>query len=64
MEDTAIREDAFPAPSKEVVGQVDGIETQATSTFFSDKIMVTLSQEGRVSQWVSSGRQIFWGFHL
>ncbi|KAF3001175.1 hypothetical protein E8E14_007635 [Neopestalotiopsis sp. 37M] len=52
MEDTAIREEAFPAPSKEVVGQVDGIETQATSTFFSDKIMVTLSQEGRVSQWI------------
>ncbi|KAK6062415.1 hypothetical protein SCUP234_07323 [Seiridium cupressi] len=45
-------EDPFPAPSKEAVGLVDGVETQASSTFFSDKIMVTLSQEGRLSQWI------------
>lgn len=52
MDDTDIREDAFPAPAQQTIGHVDGVETQATSTFFSDKIMVTLSQEGRLSQWI------------
>lgn len=56
MDDTDIREDAFPAPAQQTIGHVDGVETQATSTFFSDKIMVTLSQEGRLSQWVSASR--------
>lgn len=52
MDSSDLREEPFPAPSKQAVGLIDGVETQASSTFFSDKIMVTLSQEGRLSQWV------------
>jgi len=48
----AVREDEFPAPSKQATGTVNGIETQVTSLGFSDKLLVTISQEGRLSQWV------------
>lgn len=47
-----IKEEAFPAPSKQANGLIDGVETEAMVMNFSDKIMVTLSQEGRLSQWV------------
>jgi proteasome assembly chaperone 3 len=47
-----VKEEAFPAPSKHVTGSVDGVPTEVTSMSFSDKIIVTLSQEGRLSQWV------------
>lgn len=56
MEDTEIKEDPFPAPTKDAIGLVDGVETHASSTFFTDKIVVTLSQAGRISQWVSIPR--------
>ncbi|KAG5981622.1 hypothetical protein E4U55_002734 [Claviceps digitariae] len=47
-----VREDEFPAPSKQITGIVNGVETQVTSLSFSDKLLVTISQEGRLSQWV------------
>ncbi|KAK6833750.1 hypothetical protein PG990_001415 [Apiospora arundinis] len=47
-----IKEEAFPAPSKQANGLIDGVETEAMVMNFSDKIMVTLSQEGRLSQWI------------
>lgn len=50
-----IREEAYPAPSKQTNGLIDGIDTEAMVMNFADKIMVTLSQEGRLSQWVYSG---------
>jgi proteasome assembly chaperone 3 len=53
MDTTEVKEDPFPAPSKQAMGQVDGVETEASSTFFSDKIMVIVSQAGRLSQLVS-----------
>lgn len=46
------REDEFPAPSRQASGKVNGIETQVTSLGFSDKIVITISQEGRLAQWV------------
>ncbi|KAI1864851.1 hypothetical protein JX265_004141 [Neoarthrinium moseri] len=52
MAPSDVKDEGFPAPSKEAVGLIDGVETQATSTFFADKIMITLSQEGRLSQWI------------
>ncbi|KAH6654969.1 hypothetical protein BKA67DRAFT_656939 [Truncatella angustata] len=52
MENIEVKEDPFPASTRHAVGLVDGVETQASSTFFSDRIMVTLSQEGRLSQWI------------
>lgn len=48
-----IREDDFPVPSRHASGLVNGVATEVTSLSFSDKILVTISQEGRLSQWVS-----------
>ncbi|CAM1508195.1 Fc.00g050430.m01.CDS01 [Cosmosporella sp. VM-42] len=47
-----VREDGFPARSREASGLVNGVATEATSTSFSDKILITISQEGRLSQWI------------
>ncbi|KYK61557.1 hypothetical protein DCS_02699 [Drechmeria coniospora] len=47
-----VREDEFPVPSRHASGLVNGITTDVTSLSFSDKILVTISQEGRLSQWV------------
>lgn len=42
----------FPAPTKQVAGLVDGVKTDVMVMNFSDKIMVTISQEGRLAHWV------------
>ncbi|KAK8035052.1 hypothetical protein PG993_010047 [Apiospora rasikravindrae] len=47
-----IKEEPFPAPSRQANGLIDGIATEAMVMNFADKIMVTLSQEGRLSQWI------------
>ncbi|KAI0470898.1 hypothetical protein GGR56DRAFT_678187 [Xylariaceae sp. FL0804] len=45
-------EEPFPAATKQATGTIDGVATEASSIFFADKILVTLSQEGRLSQWI------------
>ncbi|KAI2608864.1 uncharacterized protein GGS25DRAFT_293809 [Hypoxylon fragiforme] len=45
-------EQPFPAQSKSTIGPIDDIPTEASVLYFSDKILVTLSQEGRLSQWI------------
>ena len=52
MEAPDTQEDSFPAKSKQAVGSVGGIQTEATAMSFSDKYLVTVSQGGRLSQWV------------
>lgn len=52
MDPSQLLNEPFPATSKNASGQVDGVSTEATALFFSDKILVTLCQEGRLSQWV------------
>ncbi|EWZ02220.1 hypothetical protein FOQG_02432 [Fusarium oxysporum f. sp. raphani 54005] len=47
-----VRQDSFPSRSREVSGLVNGIATEITSTSFADKILITISQEGRLSQWI------------
>jgi proteasome assembly chaperone 3 len=47
-----VREDDFPAPSRETAGTVGDVPTQITRLDFSDKILLTISQRGRLSQWV------------
>jgi proteasome assembly chaperone 3 len=42
----------FPAASKQVAGIVEGVQTDVMVMNFSDKIMLTISQEGRLSHWV------------
>ena len=42
----------YPAITKQSSGTVEGVLTDVTSIIFSDKIMVTVSQNGRLAQWV------------
>lgn len=42
----------FPAVTKQVAGVVNGIQTDVTCVQFSDKILVTISQNGRLGHWV------------
>lgn len=43
----------FPARTKQAAGIVSGVRTEVTSVHFTDKILLTISQEGRLAQWVS-----------
>ncbi|KAM5342403.1 hypothetical protein ACJ41O_013369 [Fusarium nematophilum] len=52
MEPVDVREDPFPSRSREASGLVNGVATEVTSTGFADKILITISQEGRLSQWI------------
>ncbi|CEJ80829.1 hypothetical protein VHEMI00989 [[Torrubiella] hemipterigena] len=52
MEEADLRFEPFPAKARSVSGAVNGVETEITLTNFSDKILVTISQGGRLSQWV------------
>lgn len=49
----------FPAATKQVAGLVNGIQTDVMTMSFSDKIMVTISQAGRLAHWVC--RDVFNG---
>jgi proteasome assembly chaperone 3 len=42
----------FPAATKQVAGLVNGVQTDVMTMSFSDKIMVTISQAGRLAYWV------------
>lgn len=52
MESAQVIDEPFPAECKRATGQIDGISTEATVLLFADRILVTLCQEGRLSQWV------------
>jgi hypothetical protein len=43
----------YPAQTKQTVGEINGIVTDVTSISFSDRIMVTITQDGRLAQWVN-----------
>lgn len=51
MEEADLRTEPFPAKARSVSGAVNGVETEITLTNFSDKVLVTISQGGRLSQW-------------
>ena len=52
MEDGTEVTAPFPAQTKQAVGEVAGIKTDVTSISFADKIMITITQGGRLAQWV------------
>ncbi|KAI1375259.1 hypothetical protein F4677DRAFT_145136 [Hypoxylon crocopeplum] len=52
MEVPRVVEEPFPALSKSATGPIDGLSTEASVLHFSDKILLTLTQEGRLSQWI------------
>lgn len=53
MEPVQVIDEPFPAASRHATGRIDGVSTEATALFFADRILITLCQEGRLSQWVS-----------
>ena len=42
----------YPAQTKQIAGEIHGVATDVTSVSFSDRIMVTITQAGRLAQWV------------
>jgi proteasome assembly chaperone 3 len=42
----------FPAPTKAAAASIAGITTDVTLMSFSDKILITITQQGRLAQWV------------
>ncbi|GAM39812.1 hypothetical protein TCE0_034r11660 [Talaromyces pinophilus] len=42
----------FPAQTKQVAGKINGVLTDVLSMGFSDRILVTVSQEGRLAHWL------------
>ncbi|KAJ4350977.1 hypothetical protein N0V95_004261 [Ascochyta clinopodiicola] len=42
----------FPARSKSASSSIHGLETTATSMSFADKILITVTQQGRLAHWV------------
>lgn len=47
-----VREDPFPARRRETSGIVNGTATDIARVDFGDRILVTISQGGRLSHWV------------
>lgn len=43
---------SYPAITKQAAGTIDSVQTDVTSTSFSDKIMITITQGGRLAQWI------------
>lgn len=52
MADTTEVTVPFPAPKSQATAQINGIETEIVSISFLDKIMITITQNGRLAQWV------------
>ncbi|KAL2871324.1 uncharacterized protein BJX67DRAFT_159295 [Aspergillus lucknowensis] len=42
----------FPATTKQGSGDVKGIHTEVMTVKFSDRILITISQKGRLGHWV------------
>jgi len=42
----------FPATTKQAAGKVNGVQTEVVYIEFADKILVTISQRGRLAHWV------------
>ncbi|OJD16602.1 hypothetical protein AJ78_03242 [Emergomyces pasteurianus Ep9510] len=42
----------FPASTKQAAGVLGGVLTEVMSVSFSDKILVTISQKGKLGQWL------------
>ncbi|TGO69594.1 hypothetical protein BOTNAR_0009g00410 [Botryotinia narcissicola] len=42
----------FPARSKTASAKVNGMDTNVTCMYFADKILITITQGGRLGQWI------------
>jgi len=50
---SAMQATDYPAATKQADAEIDGVLTYVTSTVFLDKIMITITQGGRLAQWVT-----------
>lgn len=48
-----VKREPFPATSRQWAEEVGGIETDFTAMQFSDKILLTISQGGKLAHWVT-----------
>ena len=46
----------YPALIKQAAAHIHGVLTEVMNICFSDRIMITISQEGRLAQWVQGQR--------
>ncbi|KAF1810969.1 hypothetical protein P152DRAFT_399798 [Eremomyces bilateralis CBS 781.70] len=44
--------EAYPAATRSSTEEIDGIQTSATCIEFADKLLITISQDGRLAHWV------------
>ena len=51
MDDTTVTV-PYPAQTKQAAAEINCIKTDVTKMSFSDKIMITITQDGRLAQWV------------
>ncbi|EFW19100.1 conserved hypothetical protein [Coccidioides posadasii str. Silveira] len=42
----------FPAQTRQAAGVIGGVQTDVMAVSFSDKILVTISQNGRLAHWL------------
>ena len=42
----------FPARTKQATGLIKGVRTEIMTMSFTDKILVTIAQDGRLAHWV------------
>ncbi|KAF2137314.1 uncharacterized protein K452DRAFT_291710 [Aplosporella prunicola CBS 121167] len=52
MADFPITPEAFPAKTRTAAGEVGGVRTEVMVVSFAEKVMVTVSQGGRLGHWV------------
>ncbi|KAI4244687.1 MAG: hypothetical protein L6R40_002891 [Gallowayella cf. fulva] len=56
---TTVPATSYPATTKQAAGYIDGILTDVMTTSFSDRIMVTITQNGRLAQWIHVPLDVF-----
>ncbi|KAF2250674.1 hypothetical protein BU26DRAFT_480984 [Trematosphaeria pertusa] len=50
--DYTVTPSRFPATTKTASTSIKGTETTATTVYFADKILITVTQNGRLAHWV------------
>ncbi len=59
MDDTKVTI-PYPAPTKQVAAEINGVKTDVMYMSFADKIMITITQNGRLGQWVRSSQMFLY----
>jgi proteasome assembly chaperone 3 len=52
INDNGVEPSQFPAATKQAACLVNSVHTEVSSVYFADKILITVSQGGRLPQWV------------